>query len=84
MKNVSILEMESTLMKPVELDLSVNDLRIIVGCFSAVAYQAALDDEPYLDPDGVRLKERLEGLYRDELDGPAASGRKTPGLSFGY
>jgi hypothetical protein len=83
MQNVEILEMERTLKKSVELDLSVNDLRIIVGCFSALAYWARLDDEAYLDPDGWKLKERLEGLYRDELNGASVQG-VMPGLCVGY
>ena len=45
------------------LDLSLNDIRILVGCFNAVAYQAEIDDEPYLDPDALELKTRLESLY---------------------
>jgi hypothetical protein len=45
------------------LDLSVNDLRILLGCFKAVAYQADVDDEPYLDADAVDLSGRLESAY---------------------
>lgn len=62
------------LTKPVHLDLSLNDLRIIVGCFRAVAYQAKVDDEPYLDPDAVALKTRLELQYRKLLDVPDPGG----------
>jgi hypothetical protein len=51
------------LKKRTRLELSVNDVRIIVGCFRAVAYQSEIDDEPYLDPDGLALKSRLESLY---------------------
>ena len=51
------------LKKRTRLDLSLNDVRIIVGCFNAVAYQAKIDDEPYLDPDALELKKRLESLY---------------------
>lgn len=83
MRNQEILDMEHTLSKPIGLDLSVNDLRIIVGCFNALAYCARCDDEPYLDPDGWKLKERLEGLYRDELNGSSAPGAM-PGLCVGY
>ena len=56
-KNLGILK------KRTRLDLSFNDIRIIVGCFNAVAYQAEIDDEPYLDPDALELKTRLEALY---------------------
>jgi hypothetical protein len=83
MQDVDICVMEHTFKKPLNLDLSVNDLRIIVGCLNALAYWSRCDDEPYLDPDGWRLKERLEGLYRDELDGPSAPG-VMPGLCVGY
>ena len=56
------------LKKRVKLDLSVNDLRIIVGCFRGVAFQMETDNEPYLDVDGVELKKRLELLYEKEVD----------------
>ncbi len=45
------------------LNLSINDIRMIVGCFRAVAYQAELDGEPYLDADALELKSRLESEY---------------------
>jgi hypothetical protein len=83
MQNADIRLMEHTLKTSLSLDLSVNDLRIIVGCLNALAYWARRDDEPYLDPDGWNLKERLEGLYRDELDGPSVPGGM-PGLCVGY
>ncbi len=51
------------LKKKTRLDLTLNELRIIVGCFRAVAYQAERDDEQYLDKDAVDLKARLESLY---------------------
>jgi hypothetical protein len=56
-----------TLKKRTRIDLSLNDIRIIVGCFKAVAYQAEIDDEPYLDPDALELKSRLESLYEKLL-----------------
>jgi hypothetical protein len=52
---------------PVSLPFNLNDLRIIVGCFKAVAYQATLDDEPYLDADAIALMKRLAAQYEDEL-----------------
>jgi hypothetical protein len=58
------------LTEPVHLNLSLNDLRMIVGCFRAVVYQATVDDEPYLDPDAIALKRRLELQYRKLLDVP--------------
>jgi hypothetical protein len=55
------------LKKKTRLDLSLNDVRIIVGCFRAVAYQEEVDGESYLDPDGRALKSRLESLYEKLL-----------------
>jgi hypothetical protein len=49
------------------LSLTLNDLRIIVNCFRGIAYQMKIDDEPYLDQDGVALKSKLEKLYKDKL-----------------
>jgi hypothetical protein len=51
------------LRKPLKLDLSVNDLRIMVGCFRAVAYLMQMDDEPYLNADALELQEKLERKY---------------------
>ena len=51
------------LKKKARLDLSINDIKIILGCFRAVAYQSEIDDELYLDQDGVELKKKLESLY---------------------
>jgi hypothetical protein len=58
------------LSRPVHLDLNLNDLRIIVGCFRAIAYQAKVDDEPYLDSDATDLSQRLEQQYRTRLEDP--------------
>ncbi|MCX7030186.1 MAG: hypothetical protein NTU62_08710 [Spirochaetes bacterium] len=55
------------LRKPQQLDLSVNDLRIMVGCFKAIAYQMEIDDEPYLDADALRLQKKLERKYHKVL-----------------
>jgi len=59
---------EATLRRPVEIDLSLNDLRIIVGCIGAVSYLSDIYDEQYLDAEGRKLMERLQGLYRDQLE----------------
>jgi hypothetical protein len=48
---------------PIQLDLRLNDLRIIVNCLRAVAYHAERDGEAYLDPDGLALKAKLEETY---------------------
>lgn len=63
------------LKRRVRLDLSVNDLRIIVGCFLGIAYQMKTDDEAYLDVDGVELKKRLESLYEKEVEKKPAKAR---------
>jgi hypothetical protein len=52
---------------PVSQTLCLNDLRIIVGCFKAVAYQASIDDESYLDADAIVLMERLAAQYEEAL-----------------
>jgi hypothetical protein len=57
------------------LELSLNEIRIIVGCLNAVAYQATIDDEPYLDPDALDLKTRMESLYGTLLEDFGRSGR---------
>ncbi len=59
-----------TLKKRARLDLSINDIKIMVGCFNALAYQAEIDDEPYLDPGALELKKRLESLYEKLLREP--------------
>lgn len=49
------------------VEITLNDLRILVGCFKALAYQSQLDGEDYLDVDALALKERLESLYLQSL-----------------
>ena len=53
----------------VKLNLSVNELRILVGCLRAIEYQMKVDDEPYLDCDGLALKATLSALYEKMLQG---------------
>ena len=50
-----------------KLNLSLDDLRIILNCFQGIEYQMQIDDEPYLDKHGIALKRRLEKKYRDNL-----------------
>ena len=50
-----------------DVNLSLNDLRILVGIFRALEYQMGLDDTSYLDADGLALKHRLEAAYRSTL-----------------
>ncbi len=83
MENLEVFDIDRTLAKPVGIDLSVNELRIIVGCLNALEYIARMDDEPYLDEDGLKLKERLEGLYRDELQGTLVQAATIPRIDFG-
>jgi hypothetical protein len=64
------------LKKKTRLDLSLNDVRIILGCFRAVAYQAEVDGEQYLDPDALELKSRLETLYEKLLKENGNNGRQ--------
>jgi hypothetical protein len=45
------------------LDLRMNELRIMVGCFKAVSYLMEIDDEPYLDADALELQKKLEQKY---------------------
>jgi hypothetical protein len=71
------------LKKRTRLDFSLMEVRIIVGCLKAVAYQAEIDDEPYLDPDALALKARLESLYarlllRATKDKARGRGKRTP------
>ncbi len=53
----------------VVVDLTVNELRILLGCLRAIEYQMIADDEPYLDPDGFALKVKLQRLYQLGLQG---------------
>jgi hypothetical protein len=78
MKSNEARGIEAILRRPVELDLSLNELRIIVGCFGAVSYMAEADGEPYLDPDGKKLMERLQGLYRDYIENKALIKEESP------
>ena len=49
------------------VELSLDDIRILVGCFHALAYQEELDGETYLDSDALCLKSKLEALYEKLL-----------------
>jgi hypothetical protein len=55
------------LSEPLQIDLSLNDLRIMVNCMKAVEYQMSMDDETYLDDDTRALKKRLEGMYEQSI-----------------
>lgn len=60
--------------KRVRLDLTVNELRIVVGCLKAIEYLMKIDDEPYLDADALELKQRLERRYAEILGGDNGRG----------
>jgi hypothetical protein len=51
----------------VKLNMSINDLRIVVNCFKALEYQGKVDNESYLGMEGLSLKQRLEGTYKTSL-----------------
>jgi hypothetical protein len=57
------------------VDLSLNDLRILVGCMRALAYQSELEGEQYLDVDAQALQKRLESLYEASLRNAGGNGR---------
>ena len=49
------------------VELSLNELRVLVGCLKAIAYQSELDGEDYLDEEARALQARLESLYLQSL-----------------
>ena len=51
----------------VKLNISMNDLRIVVNCFKALEYQGKVDNEVYLGREALSLKQRLEGTYKISL-----------------
>jgi hypothetical protein len=51
----------------VKLNISLNDLRLVVNCFKALEYQGKVDNESYLGNEGLWLKQRLEGTYKTSL-----------------
>ena len=68
MKVAEMLRRLELLDTRVQLDLSLNELRIILNCFRAVEYQMKVDAEPYLDADGFALKSRIEKRYESALN----------------
>ena len=51
----------------VKLNMSINDLRMVVNSLRALEYQGRADNEAYLDADAMSLKKRLEGTYKTSL-----------------
>ena len=67
---MNVLEMEKRLNlldTPVQLDLTLNDLRIIVTSFRALLYMMQRDGESYLNTECLDLKDELERRYRAVL-----------------
>lgn len=64
MRTIHFQELEQTLAKPVTLDLTLNDLRILVTSLNALAYLSEAHNENYLDPEGLELRDRLEADYQ--------------------
>lgn len=63
---MSILEfrkLDSLVESQVSVSMSLNDLRLMVNSMRALEYFSEVDDEPYLDADGLALKDRLERQY---------------------
>jgi hypothetical protein len=53
--------------RDVDIELTLNDLRILLGCMRAVQYQMEIDGDDYLNRDGQALKDRLDSLYLKAL-----------------
>jgi hypothetical protein len=68
MTNSSVSDIERKLRQRIDINLSVDELRIIINCFRGIEYWSETDGESYLDKDGRTLKNRLEALYLDELE----------------
>lgn len=63
MLTTEIQEMEQRLSFPVNLSLTVNDLRILVTSLNGMEYFGKEHGESYLDPEANDLKDRLEQTY---------------------
>jgi hypothetical protein len=71
------------LQEPIQLDLNLNDLRMIVNSMKAVEYQTSIDDVTYLDNDTRALKKRLEGTRTDNRragESPGSAARAYSGV----
>lgn len=60
--------MENILSMPFVLDLSVNDLRILVDALDALNYFCCTDGEAYLDADGHKLRDRVKKEYESAVN----------------
>ena len=63
MQQIDFEEAERVLSAPTLVELSVNDLRILVGALDGLTYFETIQSEDYLDPDGIRLRARLKANY---------------------
>jgi hypothetical protein len=49
------------------LELSCNDVRILINALNALVYFGKVDNEDYIDSDGLELRARLQRLYSELL-----------------
>jgi hypothetical protein len=73
MNTDALVELERKLKKSIDIDMSINDLRLIVSSLNALEYLADECGEAYAFTDETReLRDRLSGLYHDEIGGEQA------------
>ena len=65
MRELEFERKEQVLSAPVDLELSVNDLRILVNALDAMVYFGNEHGEEYLDTDGKELRARLKSNYEE-------------------
>ena len=63
MRQLDIEEIEQILATPTVAELTVNDLRILIGALNALVYFGLAHGEEYIDADGLALRARLEKRY---------------------
>jgi len=63
MRQLSVEEIEQILDTTTVAELTINDLRILVGALNALEYFGAAQGEDYIDADGLELRARLEKRY---------------------
>ncbi len=67
MRQLSPDEIEQILATTTVADLTLNDLRILLGALNAMVYFGAAHGEDYIDSDGLELRARLEKKYSNLL-----------------
>jgi len=60
---------DTILSTPTVLELSVNELRILVDALDGLSYFGCTDGEAYLDDDGLKQRARLKREYDDLVNG---------------